>query len=47
MSQQLCPPEGKNRPVSYSSGVENGATDKDQGGCKLAFFFKPVLGGGP
>ena len=25
---------------SYSLGVENGATDKDQSRCKLAFFFK-------
>ena len=35
---KTVPSFGKEQEVFYSLGVENKATDKDQGRCKLAFF---------
>ena len=37
---ETVPSLGENRKGFYSLGVENGATDKEQGKCKLAFFLK-------
>ena len=45
MPYRLCPPLGENRKWFHSLGVENRATDKDQGRCKLVFFFR-VSGSG-
>ena len=41
---KTVPSLGDSRKVFSSLGVENRATDMDQGGCKLAFFFKVDFG---
>lgn len=45
MPQRLGHPLWENRKWFYSLGVENRATDKDQGRGKLVLFFKLVLSG--
>ena len=40
MPQRLCPLLEENRKGFYTLEVENRATNKDQGRCKLVLLFK-------
>ena len=40
MPQRLGSPLGEIRKWFHSLGVENRATNKDQGRCRLSFFFR-------